>query len=111
MEAMDLIPVADSESKDILVDSIMKGDLVINEEGEAVYTPQHKRSTFKDAITFRERSGNDLQAMGKKTKGENSVTALYAGMASNTGQAPVIFNNLVGRDIKTCEAIFGLLMA
>jgi hypothetical protein len=111
MEAMDLvIPDEPNEQMEKMVTALMKGTLIINEEGEAVYTPVNERSKHKDPIRFRERTGADLMAMGKKQKNDNQVAQLYAGMGSNTGLPPATFSSLVGADIKTCEAIFALLM-
>lgn len=89
--------------------AIERGTLVINENGEAVYTPRNKRSKHQEAITFRERTGASLMAMDSKKKGHDAAKT-YAIMADMTGLHQSTFAGLVGIDVKTCEAIFSLLM-
>mgnify|MGYP007079515513 CR=1 FL=1 len=85
------------------------GDLVFNDDGEAVYTPSHKRSKYQEAITFHERTGGSLMAMDGKKK-NHDVAKTFAVMAEMTKLHSGVFANLVGKDIKVCEAIFALLM-
>ena len=40
-----------------IVRAIERGNLVINEDGEAVYTPINTRSRHAEALTFHERTG------------------------------------------------------
>ena len=83
------------------------GSLVINDEGEAVYTP--KNSADGAPIHFRERTGASLMASDRHGKGKD-VAKTYAIMADMTQETPKRFALLKGVDIKVCEAIYALLM-
>lgn len=89
--------------------SIQSGSLVINDEGKAVYTPCRPDSKYQEAITFNERSGVSLMAMDGKKKNYD-VAKTYAVMGEMCKLHPSTFAGLVGPDIKTCEALFTLLM-
>lgn len=95
-----------------VVNSIMRGNCVINDEGLPEYTPIHPKSGIKDTIVFRERSGNTLLAMDNLSKQhrKGEVAKMYALLGDLTGLIPKQFASLVGTDIKTCEAIGNLLM-
>jgi hypothetical protein len=92
-----------------LVRAIQRGHLVFNEDSEAVYTPHNRRSRYKEAITFRERSGASLMAMDRTKKNED-MKKTYMVMADITGLHEKTFAGLHGTDIKVCEALFQLLM-
>lgn len=98
-----------TKQKKILIKAILVGSLIVNEEGELVYTPQHKRSKSKEPITFYERDGACLMAMdGKKTG--HDIAKMYAVLAAMCKVPPKTFTSLVGVDIRVSEAIFALLM-
>lgn len=107
MDADDL--TAFNKQKRRIVTAIERGSLVVNEAGEAVYTPSNKKSSHTDAITFHERTGASLMAMDGKKKGHD-VAKTYAMMGDMCKLPPKTFAGLVGVDVKTCEAIFSLLM-
>lgn len=90
-----------------LISAIEKGYLVINENGEAVYTPQ---KSDVGSLTFHERTGASILAMDGKKKNQD-IAKMYAVMADMCKVSAKTFANLKGVDIKTCEAIFALLMA
>lgn len=92
-----------------LIRSMQRGDLVINESGEAVFTPSRPGSKYKEAITFHERTGASLMAMDGKKRGHD-VAKTYAIMGDMCGIHPKSFAMLAGSDIKICESIFALLM-
>lgn len=98
-----------NKQKSRITKAIRSGSLVINEHGEAVYTPQHRNSKHKDAIVFHERTGASLMAMDGRKKGHD-VAKTYAVMADMCQVHPSVFAGLVGSDVKTCEALFALLM-
>ncbi len=118
-EAMDLnlnTTVMDSEDltqfnkqKDRIIQAVQSGALVFNEDGEAVYTPQHRNTKQKDPITFHERTGASLMAMDGKKKGHD-VAKTFAVMGDMCKVHPNVFAGMVGSDGKVCEAIFALLM-
>lgn len=107
MDAEDL--TAFNKQKNRILRAIVRGNLVINENGEAVFTPINKRSKHTDAITFHERTGASLMAMDGKKK-NHDVAKTYAVMADMCKVHQSVFAGLVGSDVKTCEALFALLM-
>lgn len=115
LEDMDIVlgkAKEDSEDRERMLRAIMTGDLTFNDSGEAVYTPWRSKSKPKDPITFHERTGADLMAAdGHNGKAKGLVRQTYAMMGSLCGVDASTFAGLSGSDIKTCEAIFSLLMA
>ncbi|MCH9712750.1 MAG: hypothetical protein K0U20_09020 [Proteobacteria bacterium] len=107
MDVEDL--TAFNKQKNRILRAIERGSLVINEDGEACYTPQHSRSKYKDEIVFHERTGASLMAMDGKKKGHD-VAKTYAVLADMCRVHPNVFAGLVGTDVKVCEALFALLM-
>ena len=98
-----------NKQKGRIIRAVQSGALVFNEDGEAIYTPQHKRSKNKDPLTFHERTGASLMAMDGKKKGHD-VAKTYAVLADMCKVHPSTFAGLVGSDIKVCEALFAFLM-
>lgn len=98
-----------NKQKSRITKAICRGTLVINENGEAIYTPSNPRSNSKDPITFHERTGASLMAMDGKKKGHD-VAKTYAVMADMCRVHPNVFAGLAGTDVKVCEALFALLM-
>ncbi len=88
---------------------LQRGSLVINDDGEPIYTPQNEKSRHKEPITFHERTGASLIAMDGKKK-NHDVAKTYAIMADMCKVHPSVFAGLVGIDVKVCEALFSLLM-
>lgn len=107
MDAEDLTGFIKQKSR--VINAIQKGALVINDEGEAVYTPRNAKSKYQEAITFHERTGASLMAMDGKKKGYD-VAKTYAVLADMCKVHPSVFAGLVGADVKVCEALFALLM-
>lgn len=118
-EAMDLyFDTSEMDEEDLsgfqknrgrLVRAIQSGALVINDDGEAIFTPANKKSKRQDPLTFHERTGASLMAMDGKKKGHN-VAKTYAIMGDICKCHPKVFSGLVGNDVKICEALFILLM-
>lgn len=109
----------DEESKDSflsqkekIVKAIMKGSLIINDDGEPVFTPRPGAlPEGTETLTFHERTGATLIAMDK-VKGKNAtMQKTYNMMANITQTHPSVFVKMKGSDIKLCEALFALLMA
>lgn len=98
-----------NKQRDRLLNAVCAGDLVFNEDGEAVYTPSHKRSKHTEPLTFHERTGASLMAMDGKKK-NHDVAKTYAILGDMCKVHPNVFAGLVGRDVKVCEALFALLM-
>lgn len=97
------------KQKERLIKATMAGHLVYNEDGEPVYTPHHRKTKHKEPITFHERSGASMMAMDR-TKKNHDMAKTYAIMADITGLHSHTFASMFGVDVKTCEAIFALLM-
>lgn len=92
-----------------IIRAMEKGSLVINENGEAVYTPSNHKSKYTDPITFHERTGASLMAMDTKKK-NHDVAKTYAVLAEMCKVHQNVFAGLVGNDVKVCESLFALLM-
>ena len=107
MDAEDL--TAFNKQKKRIINAVMRHHLVFNDKGEAVYTPYHERSKYKEPITFHERTGASLMAMDGKKK-NHDVAKTYAVLADMCEVHQGVFAGLVGPDVKTCEALFALLM-
>jgi hypothetical protein len=97
------------KQKNRIIDAMISGHLVINDDGEAVYTPFRLTSGHKEPITFHERTGASVLAMDGKKKGHD-MAKTYAIMAEMCKVHPSTFSKLTGPDIKTCEAVYALLM-
>lgn len=117
VEAMDLdvdpkgMDEEDKESfvscKRIMMRAMEDGSLVVNENGECVYTPKKGKT---DPITFYEPTGASYMAMDSKKKGHD-VSKTYATMADITHQDIIRFSKMANRDIKVCSAIVQLFLA
>jgi hypothetical protein len=104
---MDTETVEDFEKlRDTLVCSITRGNLVINETGEPVFTPV---SDDGEPIIFHEGDGSDKMAMDNLKEGKN-MTKFYALMASVTRNNRGRFGKMKERDLKICEATLRLFM-
>ena len=101
--------LAFSKNRDRLVRAIQYGHLVIGDDGEPTYTPWRNKSTYKDPITFHERTGATLLATDLKKKG-NDAAKTYAMLGDLTKLPASTFTKLAGEDIKVCEALMQLLM-
>lgn len=97
----------DDEKKDLslhkgrLISAIINGSLVINDEGEPVFTPRRGES---DALTFHEPTGAALMAMDRK-KASEEIGKMYAVAAAMTKTHSRTFSNMKIADLKVCMAI------
>lgn len=89
-----------------LVRAIRRGHLVINDEGEPVYTP---RTVDTGPITFREPTGATFMEMDRKKSGQD-VGKLMAIMAGMTSQPSKTFANMKKRDFSVCQAVTTLFL-
>lgn len=92
------------QQKDRIVRAIQNGSLVVNDDGEPVYT------TGAETLTFHEPKGSALMAMDRRKKGED-VGKFYATMADITGTNAKTFALMKNRDLKVCMAITALFLA
>ena len=65
------------KNKGRIIRAIQCGDLTFNEDGEAVYKPFKDGSSYKDSITFHERTGATIMAMDNRKKGHDAAK-MYA---------------------------------
>jgi len=97
-----------NDQKQKLLKAIIKGSLVVNENGEPIYTPQ--RTADAKPITFYEPTGASLMAMDRKKKSED-VAKLFATMGDITKTNAKTFANMKNADLKICMAITTLFLA
>ncbi len=95
--------------RDRLVRVIQSGALVINGNGEPVYTPQRAEGDV-NPITFNEPTGASYLAMDRKKVGED-MGKLFSTMADVTGQSAGLFSKMKNSDLKVCIAIITLFLA
>lgn len=117
VEAMDLdVNPADMDEDDKkgfeqqrerVVSAIQAGTVVINDNGEPVFTPQ--RTKDADPITFYEPTGASLMAMDRKKKTED-IGKLYAAMGDMTKNHANVFSKMKMADLKVCMAITTLFL-
>lgn len=107
MDSEDL--TAFNKQKNRIIRVLQRGNLVINDSGEAVLTPSNKSSSTSDPITFHEATGASVMAMDGKKK-NHDVSKTYAIMAGMCKVHPNVFSGLAGSDYKVAQAIFTLLM-
>lgn len=86
-----------------IVAALCDGSLVINEDGEPVFTPRTVEVP-KGSITFYEPTGASLMASDGKKK-DDRVKAMYAVMGAMTRQHPSVFANMKRRELRVCEAV------
>lgn len=95
------------QQKDRIISAIQSGALVINDDGEPVFTPQ--RTNDAAAITFHEPTGASLMAMDRKKKTED-IGKLYASMGDITKTHASTFSRMKMPDLKVCMAITTLFL-
>ena len=98
------------ENRRVFLKAVREGALIVNENDEAVYTPQRPLSKYQDPITFHEPTGATFKAVDGKKK-NNDVEKTYAAMGQLAKLPPVTFVGLAGKDFKVCLAVFTLLTA
>lgn len=95
--------------KDRLVRCIMEGSLVIDEEGQPIYTPQ-RAGVDVNSITFYEPTGASYIAMDRKKAGED-MGKMFATMADITKTSSGLFAKMKNTDLKVCIAMTLLFLA
>jgi len=91
-----------------IIRAIQSGSLVINDEGEPVFTPQRTDGDV-NPLTFHEHTGASLMAMDRKRKTED-VGKLYSIMGDMTKTSSGLFSKMKGADLKVCTAIVTLYL-
>mgnify|MGYP000707449381 CR=1 FL=1 len=95
--------------RDRLVKAIQSGSLLVNDNGEHVYTPQRAGEDVK-AITFFEHTGASYLAMDRQKVGED-MARLFSTMAHVTKTSSGLFSKMKNSDLKVCMAIITLFLA
>lgn len=97
-----------SRLKAVMIKAIRRGSLIINDEGEPIFTPQREKNA--EAIKFEEPTGYVPYASDSK-KGGQVVAKMYAQMAAMSNQQPKRFVAMKMPDLKVCTAIYTLFLA
>ena len=95
-----------NRTKDRVIKAIQNGNLIIDDEDQAVFTPKGEDAK---PLVFHERRGVDIMAMDQFKKNQN-MAKTYAVMSSMCRTDISIFRKMAGSDLKVCEAIWQLLM-
>lgn len=95
------------QQKSRIIGAIQSGALVVNDDGEPVFTPQ--RTKDAEPITFHEPTGASLMAMDRKKKTED-IGKLYSAMGDMTGKHPSTFAKMKMPDLKVCMAVTTLFL-
>jgi hypothetical protein len=119
VEAMGLAPKLDPVSlddedkkalasqKNLILHAIMDGRLVVNGEGEFVYTPA---IGVREPLTFHEPTGGSLMASDHVATGK-PVTKQFRALADITKTTTERFRLMKNRDLEVCNAIIALFLA
>lgn len=93
--------------KSKVVNAIQSGALVINDQGEPVFTPQ----SLDDAepITFYEPTGATFMAMDKRKKNED-MGKMMSMLGDATKTHPSTFSRMKNRDFRVCQALLSLFL-
>jgi len=86
----------------VILRAMEAGTLVLNDDGEPVFTPSEG-----DAITFAEPRGRHRSQMSKQSDAIKKSFALIAGI---TQQPPKRFEDMRQRDLKVVEAVVMLFL-
>lgn len=95
------------QQKRVLIRSIQKGDLIISDNGEPVFTPT--KGDHLEPLTFYEPDGASFMTMDK-TKKNHDVAKMYGIMADMTKTHTKVFAKMKLRDNKVCQAIVTLFL-
>ncbi len=95
------------QQKRVLTLSIQKGNLIINDKGEPVFTPTMGDNL--DPLTFYEPDGASFMTMDKMKKNAD-VAKMFGIMADMTKTHSKVFAKMKNRDSKVCQAIVTLFL-
>ncbi len=98
-----------TKSKRLIIRQIVAGNLTFNDDGEAVFTPCRPKSKYKEPLTFHERTGAHVRAGDGKRENDH-VARMHSVLGAICHVPPKVFSGMAGVDLKTCEALFLLLM-
>lgn len=95
------------QQRERVVSAIQSGALVINDNGEPVFTPQRTKDI--EPLTFHEPTGASLMAMDRRKKSED-VGKMYALMGEITKTHASNFAKMKMGDLKVCQAVTTLFL-
>jgi len=90
--------------KQTVINAVVKGSLVFNDDHEPVFTPTHSSASEVGPITFYEPTGANFMEMDRKKAGHD-IGKTHALMAGITKKPAKLFAGLKNRDYKVCNAI------
>lgn len=97
--------------KDRFIKAVEKGSLVVNENGEPVYTPERVKGNVEvKPITFYEPTGGTLQASDKRATNE-LITKQNLMLAEMTKTSAGIFAKMQYQDYRMCTTVLSLFLA
>ena len=91
----------------MITGAIQDGRLIINDEGEPVFTPGTESTP--EPIVFKEPTGATFLAMDKRKEGQ-TVGKLNAMLGDMTHQPPARFARMKNRDYKICQALITVFL-
>jgi hypothetical protein len=92
--------------KATFVRAVMRGNLIVNDKGEPVFTPQLEPRT---PIVFHEPDGAAIMAMDLAKKGHDAAKTMNV-LAAMTKEPPTRFSKMPNRDLKVCQAVMQLFL-
>lgn len=116
-DAMDLVAKMDpdkldqadkkslAETRDIILNAIERGQLVVDDAGEFVFSP-----STGEPITFYEPTGASLMAADTAASGKDVQKTLRV-LADFTRQTVQRYATMKNRDLRVCQAIMVLFLA
>lgn len=111
VDRMDDVDKANTKTDmETFIKATMGGFLVVNDEGEPIYTCQRTNGNDVEPFVFSEPTGAALMAMDRRKQTED-VGKLFASMAEITGRPANLFSKMKMSDLKVCMAIVGLFLA
>jgi hypothetical protein len=93
-----------NDNRRTFLEAVERGVLVVNENGEPVFTPAEG-----SPITFYEPTGATIMAMDRIKKGHD-IKRSYAVMSEQTKTPIARFTGMKQREFKVCEAVFILFL-
>ena len=92
----------------VVTRAMQRGSVVIDESGQAVFTPQYDKDTTP--LTFYVSDGSVLTSMDKKKDSEH-VMKKFMAMGVMTKTSAGRFSTMDVRDLKICQALYLLFLA
>jgi hypothetical protein len=94
------------KNKERIITAMMRGNLVIDEKGQPVYTPQ---VGICEPLTFYEPDGATFMAMDGAAKGKD-MERMFRVMGNACKVDPSRFSKMKSRDLGVCIAIITLFL-